>query len=322
MVEGLELSIQNMYKGETSIFYIQPEYGFGRVGSQMYGIGPDQQLVYEITLIDFTKGLESWQLDDDGKIDLIEKRKQQGNALYVNDNFKFAVRRYERGAHLLPYVDHLSPEQKKRCDELKVACLSNWLQCDLKMGNKDAILPRCNTILSMDPNHYKALLRRAYEFAETGKLDEAIQDAQKAAEVLPSSSVATKLVKALEARRRKKSIKPVAGDKRKEQTAQSGKPAGQRNVEEKTEERSDSKTEIAADGSVTSHNSNNNNNDNSRTSTSNDGAASAAEGHGESEQSRASDLVIKRGRWGSRKPAKGAMPSLNWDSLSAILDRP
>ena len=52
---------------------IKPQYGFGKEGSLDKGVGANNTLVYEITMISFEKAKESWQLDADAKLEQVSR---------------------------------------------------------------------------------------------------------------------------------------------------------------------------------------------------------------------------------------------------------
>ena len=54
-IRGFEQAIMNMYKGEKSLFILQPEYGFVKHGNQEKKIPPNAVLEFEIELIAFEK---------------------------------------------------------------------------------------------------------------------------------------------------------------------------------------------------------------------------------------------------------------------------
>ena len=55
IVEGVELALEKMKKGEKAEITVEPKYGYGEEGSEEYSIPANATLQYEIDLIDFKK---------------------------------------------------------------------------------------------------------------------------------------------------------------------------------------------------------------------------------------------------------------------------
>jgi len=81
-LEGLEEGIKNMLKKEKSEFYIKSNYGYGEQGNEKKAVPPNTDLVYTVELIDFEKGKESWEMNQDEKLASGTKTKNQGNTFF------------------------------------------------------------------------------------------------------------------------------------------------------------------------------------------------------------------------------------------------
>ncbi|XP_064824138.1 peptidyl-prolyl cis-trans isomerase FKBP5 isoform X2 [Oncorhynchus masou masou] len=79
---GVDRAMEKMQKGECCMLYLKPKYGFGKDGKAQHKIGPNSDLMYEVTLNDFEKAKESWELDLKEKLDLSARAKQKGTQYF------------------------------------------------------------------------------------------------------------------------------------------------------------------------------------------------------------------------------------------------
>jgi FK506-binding protein 4/5 len=177
---GLEEGIRSMLKGETSKIMVKPAYGFRSEGHAEMKVPPNANLVYEVTLVDFTKGKESWDMSFEEKLQYMRHRKEQGTALFKRNRVEEARLRYDAGLKIVRYDGDLSAEQKKDLNELKVAVTNNLAACHAKLKNFDEVLRLSNEALQIDANNVKALFRRAQVRGSRGEDEEARADLEKA----------------------------------------------------------------------------------------------------------------------------------------------
>jgi hypothetical protein len=70
LVNGVELAVRKMKKGEKCEVIIKPEYAFGPNGKLEFSIPKDySEVVYEIKLNNFEKVKESYQMDNSERIE-------------------------------------------------------------------------------------------------------------------------------------------------------------------------------------------------------------------------------------------------------------
>ncbi|AQK53278.1 Peptidyl-prolyl cis-trans isomerase, partial [Zea mays] len=83
-------------KGEVAVITIPPEYAFGSTQSKQYIaiVPPNSTVVYEVELASFVK--ESWDVNNEDKIEAAGLKKQEGNALFKLDKYARASKRYEK----------------------------------------------------------------------------------------------------------------------------------------------------------------------------------------------------------------------------------
>ena len=95
--EGLDRALLTMRKGERATVTVRPAVGYGAAGAPALGVPPDATLVYDVTLLDFVKDKESWDLKDgEEKLAFADAKKAEGNALFAAGKAARAARRYAK----------------------------------------------------------------------------------------------------------------------------------------------------------------------------------------------------------------------------------
>eukprot|EP00697_Spironema_sp_BW2_P012052 gnl/Spiro4/28111_TR13911_c0_g1_i1.p2 gnl/Spiro4/28111_TR13911_c0_g1~~gnl/Spiro4/28111_TR13911_c0_g1_i1.p2 ORF type:complete len:203 (-),score=66.60 gnl/Spiro4/28111_TR13911_c0_g1_i1:58-666(-) len=129
------------------------------------------------------------------KIAMAEQLKNQGNAL-------FAQAQYQRAAHCynqIPlYIAGLAPEslpptETAQIRNLKIAANSNLSGCYLNMNKLDRAAECISKVLAEDPQHVKALFRRAKVRAKRCDFEGARADLQRVDELNPAGVADTAL---------------------------------------------------------------------------------------------------------------------------------
>jgi len=98
VIDGLDRAVLNMKKGEVALVTIPPEYAFGSTESKqdIAVVPPNSTVIYEVELVSFVKDKESWDLNNEEKIEAAGKKKEEGNALFKLGKYARASKRYEK----------------------------------------------------------------------------------------------------------------------------------------------------------------------------------------------------------------------------------
>ena len=75
---AIDIALQRMKRKEKSRIRIKPKYGFGSGGCQQLTIPADAELVYELTLEEFEKAKEAWEMTDEERIEQSNLVKEDG----------------------------------------------------------------------------------------------------------------------------------------------------------------------------------------------------------------------------------------------------
>lgn len=83
IIDGVELAVRKMKKGEKCQIFVRPEYSFGPGGRSDLNIPPEyQEVVYEITLKNFEKVKESYEMDNSERLEQALLSKNKGTKYF------------------------------------------------------------------------------------------------------------------------------------------------------------------------------------------------------------------------------------------------
>eukprot|EP01124_Arcella_intermedia_P011256 TRINITY_DN17673_c0_g1_i1.p1 TRINITY_DN17673_c0_g1~~TRINITY_DN17673_c0_g1_i1.p1 ORF type:complete len:390 (-),score=98.52 TRINITY_DN17673_c0_g1_i1:61-1230(-) len=181
--EGLDKAIMSMKKGERAIFKVKPSYSAGDPKvPENAGV-----ITYDIHLLELEKGKESWELKDfQEKLSVALRRKTEGNALFNDQHYALALKKYDNALSLFKYSSD-DKEHKKEIDQLKVDCHLNSAAVDLKRGLLVASIQHCNKALEIDSANVKALWRRGVAQMQNGDWEIAKKDFESGLQLDPEN---------------------------------------------------------------------------------------------------------------------------------------
>lgn len=189
VIDGLDRAVKNMKKGEVALVTIQPEYAFGPTESQqdLAVVPANSTVYYEVELLSFVKGKESWEMNNQEKIEAAARKKEEGNAAFKAGKYVRASKRYEKAVRFIEYDSSFSDEEKQQAKTLKNTCNLNDAACKLKLKDFKEAEKLCTKVLEGDGKNVKALYRRAQAYIQLVDLDLAEQDIKKALEIDPNN---------------------------------------------------------------------------------------------------------------------------------------
>ncbi|KAJ8930913.1 hypothetical protein NQ314_016237 [Rhamnusium bicolor] len=129
---------------------------------------------------------ETWQLDEEERIQLIPKLKEQGNEEYKNKNYAKAADLYAKAVGMLEQLMIKEKPHDVEWNDLnnqKNPILLNFAQCKLSEGDYYAVIEHCTTVLNSDKDNVKAYFRRAKAHVGAWNVDEARKDFNKVMEL-------------------------------------------------------------------------------------------------------------------------------------------
>lgn len=187
---GVDRAMDKMQRGECCILYLKPKYGFGSEGKPEYNIGPDTDIVYEVTLKDFKKAKESWEMDLNEKLELAAGVKHKGNQ-YVKAGRNYqAIIQYHRIISWLEMECGTGIEQQKRIQEFVLTAHLNLSLCFLRLKEFSQVVENCNKVIELDESNEKALYRRGEARLLSNEFSLAMADFQQVLQINPSNRAA------------------------------------------------------------------------------------------------------------------------------------
>ncbi|KAG7014531.1 Peptidyl-prolyl cis-trans isomerase FKBP62 [Cucurbita argyrosperma subsp. argyrosperma] len=189
VIDGLDKAVATMKKGEIALVTIAQEYAFGPSESQqeLAVVPPNSTVYYEVELVAFDKEKESWDMNNQEKVEAAGKKKEEGNALFKSGKFARASKRYEKAVKFIEYDSSFSEDEKKQAKALKVACNLNNAACKLKLKQYNEAEKLCTKVLELESSNVKALYRRAQAYIELADFDLAEFDIKKALDIDPNN---------------------------------------------------------------------------------------------------------------------------------------
>lgn len=102
LIAGVQKSLLYMLKGDICRLVIQPEFAFGKKGSEKYGIPPNAEVDYTVTLHDFEVLPETYLTDDDMSWYFAYSLKSRGNGFFKLKKYADAIDMFTK-AHSFMY---------------------------------------------------------------------------------------------------------------------------------------------------------------------------------------------------------------------------
>lgn len=158
VVEGIEIALKKFKKGEKSKLYLAPKYAFGAQGN--LNVPPNTPVEYEVTLNNFEKEKESWNMTPEEKLEQSEIVKNKGTKYFKEGKFEIAVKQYKKIISFLQYESELEAEGKEKKNTLLLAGYLNLAACYLKLDDYQEVIQNCEKALEIDPKSSKGLFRK------------------------------------------------------------------------------------------------------------------------------------------------------------------
>ncbi|CAO2192202.1 unnamed protein product [Urochloa humidicola] len=189
VIAGLDRAVLNMKKGEVALVTIPPEHAFGSTESKqdLAVVPPNSTVIYKVEVVSFVKDKESWDLNNEEKIEAAGKKKEEGNVLFKLGKYARASKRYEKAAKYIEYDSSFSEDEKKQSKQLKISCNLNNAACKLKLKDYKEAVKLCTKVLELDSQNVKALYRRVQAYIQLADLELAEADIKKALEIDPDN---------------------------------------------------------------------------------------------------------------------------------------
>ncbi|XP_032519484.2 peptidyl-prolyl cis-trans isomerase FKBP8-like [Danaus plexippus] len=215
ILQGLDLALTLMYRGEACLLRIAPRFAYGdsglkpgeslglvgEVDSPKYdgeAIGPETWLEASLKLHDWTEESEHETLPIAERMEIGIRRRCRGNWWYGRGESQLAVQLYRRALDVLDESEggisdptasgDLEPasEALHALLEERLRVHNNMAAAQLKAGAYEAALQAVSRVLTCQPQNAKALYRKSRILTAMGRNSEALEAARAAAALAPS----------------------------------------------------------------------------------------------------------------------------------------
>ncbi|KAI0980484.1 hypothetical protein GJ496_002389 [Pomphorhynchus laevis] len=185
---ALEWALIKMLKGERAKIQLT-KIRFGEVDVPK----ETERLLYTLTLDSFVKAKQSWQMNDEEKIECAKLQKEKGNKYFKQSKFQQAIERYKRAAECAPITD----DDCNSSNQLFTQINNNLVMCYLKNGDFLQAIECADKILEKDPKNEKALFRRGEAKFARNDYDDALTDFHKVLEVNSTNTAASSKIQSV-----------------------------------------------------------------------------------------------------------------------------
>ena len=150
---------------------------------------------FRIELKDYKRNVESWDMEQEEKLNMAKYHKNKGVELHKKGNKKFAFNRFSRALKLLIAmgpVDCVPTELLADYRYLKCTCYLNLAAEQLIHGQYEFVVENCTQALELDSNNIKALYRRGQAYLKLKDIDNAKLDLEVAHVIDPKNTAILK----------------------------------------------------------------------------------------------------------------------------------
>jgi len=154
------------------------------------------KVVLHMELLEFEKAKESYDMDENEKVQFGVARKDVGAVLFKSGRLDMALQRYKKVGDLFNYIDNFKDEKNKdKAKDLKKACELNKAACYLKLKDFSEAKKSCDAVLKDEVANVKAIYRRAQAECGLKNFQECIRDCKRVVELDAQNKDARALLK-------------------------------------------------------------------------------------------------------------------------------
>jgi len=170
---GFYHCMKNTKKDETNHFKLKSNefYTFGSTGSKKFGIAPDTDLFFEMTVTDFEKfDISSWKLDNNVKIPRALELKDIANNFFRSKKLAAANEIY---SDIINITKDMKDKDADKAKNISLTCYSNIALVETQLNNFSKASEQIEKGLELDSKHQKLRYRKAFLLYKQGNFIEA-----------------------------------------------------------------------------------------------------------------------------------------------------
>jgi FK506-binding protein 4/5 len=181
MLPAIDMAVRDMSPGARLELSVPPAWGYSQALADARGLAAaavDAPLTVALELLSFEQATAEWDLVAAERLELQQRKKAQGNALFGQGRYARALDKYETSLSVVHDHEEDFDEASERplVRTMRVQCLLNQATCQLKLGEPRRALDLAGKALSLDGASAKGVLRRGQAHLALGNLSEAKAD--------------------------------------------------------------------------------------------------------------------------------------------------
>jgi len=165
---GFYMCLKNTKKDELNFFKLKSNefYTFGSAGSQKFGIAPNTDLFFEMTVTNFDKyDINSWKLDSKDKIPRALELKDIANKFFRRKNLALAKEVY---SDIIKITKDMKDKDADEAKSITLTCYSNCALVETQLNNFSGASEEIEKGLEIDSKHQKLRYRKAFLLFKQG----------------------------------------------------------------------------------------------------------------------------------------------------------
>ena len=181
--DALECAVASMKKGEKAILTVSKPALALEAQLGLTSLEKLEKVQLTLRLEDFEKAKETWNMNEEEKLEFGAARKEVGASLFKAGRFAMSLQRYKKVTDIFSFADNFKEENKAKAKELKKLCNLNKAACYLKTGDFFEAKGTCDAVLKEDSQNLKATFRRAQAHFGMKNFLDCIQDCKRVVEL-------------------------------------------------------------------------------------------------------------------------------------------
>lgn len=191
IVDGVEIAIVKMKKAEKAIVYVRREYAWGDNPPAQFSLPGDyEEVTFEIYIKNFEKKKETWEMENEERLEQAELAKNKGSAYFKQSKFNLALKQYKLVAQYIGPPDNSDFDNKEKKDAILLAGYLNLAMTYLKLNKPLEVIANCDLALGLDAKNEKGLFRRGQAFLAVKEFDKAKEDFESVLATDPNNKAA------------------------------------------------------------------------------------------------------------------------------------
>jgi len=191
LLDCFDLFITRMKRQEKCLVFIRRDYAWGDFPPKKFNLPNDyQEVVYEVTLEEFEKCKETWEMNEDERLEQAEYSKNRGSDFFKASKYQLALKQYKRVTQFVgPFVAS-SDTGKDKKNSILLAGYLNLALTYLKLNKFQDALTNCNLSLEIESKNVKALFRRGQALVAINEFEKAKSDFEMVMSLDPNNKAA------------------------------------------------------------------------------------------------------------------------------------